>query len=255
MTELELLLLELGRELDYPPTPQLGPRVRARLAERPARRWALTRRTLVVALAVLAVAIGAAFAVPPARTAILEWLGLRGVEIRRVEAPPKAPRGGDLKAPIGANLGLGRRVTLSEARQLAEYGVVVPTLEGFNQPPEVYFTASLPGGQVAFVYYVKDPRSPTILLTQFRAEPGFEYIQKLSGPGTLIERVTINGQPGYWLEGEPHAFLFVDPDGKIREETLRLAGNTLLWQRGELTLRLEGARTKAEATRIARSVR
>jgi hypothetical protein len=33
----------------------------------------------------------------------------------------------------------------------------------------------------------------------------------------------------------------------------RLAGKTLLWQDGEVTLRLEGDLSKAEALRIARS--
>lgn len=246
MTELELRLLELGRELDFPSTPTLAPRVRTRVAERPSRRWWLSRRTLAVALAVLAVAVGAAFLVPPARTAILEWLGLRGVKIERVPERPVAPP--------SADLALGERVTLAEARRRADYRVVVPTLAGFRRPSEAYFTAALPGGQVALVFWRKDPDRPRVLFTEFRAS-GLEYIQKSAGPGTTIEPVTVNGEPGYWLEGEPHAFLFVDPEGQIREETLRLAGNTLLWESGALTLRLEGVPTKAEALLIARSVR
>jgi ABC-type transporter Mla MlaB component len=39
------------------------------------------------------------------------------------------------------------------------------------------------------------------------------------------------------------------------EGTLRLARNTLIWQRGSVMLRLEGELTRAEALRIARSVR
>jgi hypothetical protein len=244
MTELERKLLALGRELDVPEAPDLWPSVRARLAERPVQRRLPRRRALVLAFAALAV--GAAFAVPPARTAILEWLGLRGVKIERGPEQPKAP--------VSADLGLGRRVTLAEARRLAAYRVLVPVLAGFEKPREVWFAPGLPGGQVAFVYWRKDPRRPRILLTQFRAEPGFQFIQKLAGPGTRIEPVTVNHEPGYWLEGQPHAFLFVDSQGQIRAETLRLAGNTLLWQHGELTLRLEGARTKAEALAIARSL-
>lgn len=247
MTELERQLLALGRGLDAPQAPDLWPAVQARLAAGPVPQRFRKRRALVLAFAVLAAAVAAAFAVPPARTAILDWLGLRGVRIERV---PERPR-----APIGADLGLGRPVSLAEARRLAGYRVLVPSLTGFERPSEVWFGPSLPGGQVAFVYRRSDPRDPRILLTQFRAEPGFQYIGKLAGPGTRIEPVTVNGEPGYWLEGEPHAFLFVDPQGRTRDETLRLAGNTLLWQHGALTLRLEGAGTKAEALAIARTMR
>ena len=245
MTELERKLLELGRELPVPP--DLWPAVRPRLGDRPARRRLPRRRVLVLAFAVLALAAGAALAVPPARTAILEWLGLRGVRIERVPEQPKVP--------AGADLGLGRPVTLAEARRLAAYRVLVPALASFARPHEVWFAPDLPGGQVAFVYRGEGRRHPRILLTQFRAEPGFQYIGKLAGPGTRIEPVTVNGEPGYWLEGAPHAFLFVDQEGQIREETLRLAGNTLLWQRGALTLRLEGVETKSEALVLARSMR
>jgi hypothetical protein len=47
--------------------------------------------------------------------------------------------------------------------------------------------------------------------------------------------------------------MFKDPRGRIRDNSGRLAGKTLLWSHGELTLRLEGDLTKEEALRIARS--
>lgn len=253
MTELELQLRALSGEIDFPPTPDLRARVRARLGEKRARRPLVPRRGLVIALAALALAVGAAFAVPPARTAILEWLGLRGVEIRRVGEPPTVPTtpGSTTQTPtVGADLALGTRVTLAEARRRAVFPVSVPKLEEL-QPPEVYFASSLPGGQVALVYGPADQR---LLLTQFRATPGFPYIQKSVGPGTRVERVTVDRQPGFWLSGDLHGLIYQDSSGDIREETLRLVGNVLLWERGSVTLRLEGADTKAEALRMARSV-
>jgi hypothetical protein len=44
-----------------------------------------------------------------------------------------------------------------------------------------------------------------------------------------------------------------DPSGRLRDDAARLAGKTLLWEHGELTLRLEGDLSKAEALRIART--
>ena len=63
------------------------------------------------------------------------------------------------------------------------------------------------------------------------------------------------GAPGIFLSGGPHVVFYRDASGEIRNETLRLAGNTLLWERGELLLRLESALPLEEALRVARSVR
>ncbi len=102
MAELDVALRELGREIEFPPTPDIASAVRGRL-ERP-RRW---RRPVAIALAVLAVAVGAVLAVPPARTAVLDWLGLSSVRIVRVdELPP---------TPAVERLELGRQVSLEQA--------------------------------------------------------------------------------------------------------------------------------------------
>jgi hypothetical protein len=176
--------------------------------------------------------------VPPARSAILDWLGVGGVEIERVETLPE---------PVGDSLGLGARTTLAEARRRAGYPVALPAALG--PPDEVWFTVALPGGQVGLVWQPADP----VLLTQFRAD-GLRFIEKSVGPGTRVERVTVDGAPAAWVSGEPHFFAYVGPDGEIVEQTTRLAGDVLLWLRGDVTLRLEGARSKAEALRIAESV-
>ena len=66
--------------------------------------------------------------------------------------------------------------------------------------------------------------------------------------------MTVDGEPGYWLDGAPHTLLYEHPSGGIREVPARLVGNTLVWQRGEQTLRLEADVTKERALAIARSV-
>ncbi|HJQ73513.1 MAG TPA: hypothetical protein VJ814_01410, partial [Gaiellaceae bacterium] len=93
MAELERDLRETGRLLAWPAEPDLSPRVRARLGEAaPRERFFARRRVLVVALAALVVAVGAAFAVPPARTAILRFFHIGGETIERVDTLPNAPR-------------------------------------------------------------------------------------------------------------------------------------------------------------------
>ena len=87
------------------------------------------------------------------------------------------------------------------------------------------------------------------LLTEFRGQEA--YIEKLIEPEAKVERVDV-GDIGAWFE-EPHVLAFVDRNGRFRENTARLAGKTLLWQQGDVTLRLEGQLSKEEALRIARS--
>ena len=88
MTELERALLAVGQNLEVPAAPDLTGALRARLAE--GRGPSLfSRRVLVVALAVLAVVVGAVLAVPQARSTIKDWLGIGNVTIRYVdELPP-----------------------------------------------------------------------------------------------------------------------------------------------------------------------
>lgn len=234
MPELERQLRALGASIQFPPEPDLVGGVRARLsapAPRPRR-----RRALVVALALIALAVGAAFAVPQSRAALLRWLGLRGVRIERVDELPAVP--------VTSRLDLGTRVSLTQARRLAPFEVL--TFGLLAEPDAVYYRS----GMVSFLYGTE--QHVRLLLTQFRGETQPLLFKKIAGPKTRVVGVRVNGEPGYWLSGAPH-FLYVAPDGGVREERLRLARNTLLWQRGELTLRLEGQLTLERALRIARS--
>ena len=87
MPELESALRALGAQIEFPATPDLASGLRGRL-ERPRSR----RRPLIIALAALVVVVGAILAVPPARTAVLDWLGLP--ETRVGHAPlGHAPQG------------------------------------------------------------------------------------------------------------------------------------------------------------------
>jgi hypothetical protein len=245
MTELERALLELGARLEFPPTPDLAGAVRTRLAEPRGWRRLLERRAVAIALAVLALGVATAFAVPPARTAILRWLGIEGARIRLVEKLPATP--------LERELRLGERVTLAEAMERVGFRIRVPRGDGFNDPDAVYVSEAVPRGVVSFLY--GSPKRVRALLTQFVSEPGFPYIDKSAGPETSVESVRVDGGRGYWLEGRPHLFVFRNAYGQSQAGSLRLAGNTLVWQVGRLTLRLEGKLTKEQALRVAESLR
>ena len=237
MPELELALRRLGDEVEWPETPHLASAVRMRLEAGPGRIF--RPRRLAFALALVAVAVGAVLAVPPARTAVLDWLGFGGVEIRRVAELPQVPAGGRLV--------LGERVGLEEARRRAGHPVLVPAGEA---PDAVYLDATSPGSPVALVYGSRE--EPRLLVLQFRAAP---LIEKALRFETKVEQVVVTGEPGLWIEGPEHEFFYQTGERETTLDTQRLAGNTLLWTRGLLTLRIEGDLSKAEALRIAESMR
>ncbi|HYY05778.1 MAG TPA: hypothetical protein VE997_04325 [Candidatus Limnocylindria bacterium] len=253
MNELELTLTSIGLDLSYPPTPDLRGAVTERVRYGPTPRRAPTPRTLALAAAVLLlVAAGATAAVPGARHAVLDWLGLRSVRVERVPKLPALPPG-----RAGGDLALGRRTTLAGARSRVSFPVLVPALG----PGEVYVAATPPGGRVTLAYAPRPglPRASGtragMLITEFRGEQPTGFIEKTLGPGTIAERVTVNGDLGVWIAGRPHQVLYEDARGQIRPDTLRLAGNTLLWRHGSVLLRLEAHVSKAAALRIARSMR
>jgi hypothetical protein len=264
--ELERALVDLGSRVDYPPTPDLARGVRERVAAQRPRPWPLwatllpvQRRLAFALLAVVALAGGVLTFSPEARTVVAERLGLRGVTIEHVPFVPTATPG-----PVGDRMSLGERVTLDEARARVPYAVFMPTLAELGAPDEVYVGPMPPGGQVTLLYRARSglpPASETgvgLLLTQFRTAPGAAdrgVLGKGVGPETRIEALTVNGGPAVWIEGNPHFLFYRDTTGQFQQETVRLAGNVLLWEQGGLTLRIEGAFTKDQALRIAASVK
>jgi hypothetical protein len=224
----------------WPATPDLASAVETRLEARPGGRAAPIRARLrvapawAIAAAVVLVLAGGVMAVPPARSAVLEWLGIASVRIERAE-PPR----------YGADLQLGRAVTLEAARRDAGFPIGVPAALG---EPDGVFVSEAPA-RVDFVY-----RRPYVLVTQFRAaaEP---VIEKTLGENAALERLRVDGDSAYFISGAEHGFAYAG-DGVFEFEPPRLAGNTLLVDRARegVLLRIEGELTREQAVRIARSL-
>ena len=186
MNELERALVGLGRELAVPDAPDLAPAVLAALEPRrepePRRRLPVSRRwALAVAVAVLAV-LGATLAIPDARSAFFRVLSIGGERIEIVDELPEVEVVQDLE------LTLGERVTLDEAKDAER----LRAAGARGEPDRVYL-----GERETVWFLVRDAdgrsfagRADARLLLD---EPGLR--KKLSGEGTQVEQVTVNGAP------------------------------------------------------------
>ena len=219
MSELEQALVALGQELELPPAPDVTAAVRARVATRPRRLW-----PVAVALA-LVVAVAAALAVPQSRGAILRFFHIRGAEVTVVDSLPRAAITGE---PPGA------AVRLDDA----PFRVLLPD----GEPPDDVRLL----GDLVWLRYGPAER-PRLLVAELRTGSAV-FLKKVAGQGSMVRWTTVDGEPAIWIEGRPHQLAL--PGGEVH-----LAGNTLLWQRGALTLRLEAKVGLERARALAASFR
>ena len=254
MSDLEQRLTQLGRELDWPETPDLAPAVRRRLVTPTparARRPIVFRRSLAIALASLLVLAGGVFAaVPSVRDAVLEFLHLQGATVERRPSIPSAP---ELRV-----LQLGQRTTLEQARGKLGFTPLVPRAAG--SPDGVFVSTRVPGGELSLTYD-PGPGMPAtgstglgLLVGEFRGDLAPEYMGKIAAQTTRIERLRVDGDRAIWIEGAPHLFFYRPPDSEFAESELRLAHNVLILERGNLLVRLEGAFGRERALELARSL-
>ena len=69
-----------------------------------------------------------------------------------------------------------------------------------------------------------------------------------------VDFVRVNGIESLWLL-QAHPIVVLNPDGSERSESARLSGPALIWQNGDVTLRLEGIADLGSARAIAESMR
>ena len=261
--ELEATLSDVGERLAYPRPTRLADAVRARLREpRPGRWWDMLRsprRAFVPVFATLVVlALAVLVALPDARAAATEFLRLRGIVIFQAPAIATPSATAVPRATFA-----GALVTLDEARRTADFTVRAPTDPSLGAPDQVYRGKSPNGAHdVITLVYISRAGIPvsreagvSVLVGEFRGRIDETLFAKVAAAGTRIEDVTVNGDKGFWIEGEPHLFFYRDEAGNVWNETLRLAGNTLLWEQDGVTHRLEAQVTREEALRIAATFR
>ncbi|MEU2656483.1 hypothetical protein ABZ615_14280 [Streptomyces sp. NPDC007325] len=254
-------LRELGRSLRVPDVDgeSMAERVLARLlAEHvpvpvvepdpgpaePAGRWGWLRRRWRALLAALSGVLVVAVLTPPVRAAVVEWLGVGGVAVEYAPGAPPVEAAGVPGCPDP--------VSPAEAARRAGFAPLLP--EPAEAAPVVSVAGSGPRLVVGVCWRTAD--GAAVRLDQFpaRLDPAFEKtVREAPEPAVLPD-----GTRAYWFAA-PHrlAVPLAAADGAVWSHEVRAAGPTLLWVRPSagLTLRLEGIPDRAEALRVAASVR
>ncbi|MGH9176356.1 MAG: hypothetical protein ACRD1H_18450, partial [Vicinamibacterales bacterium] len=234
--------------------------IRGRLAAAPAPRrsfwsWVVpttaSRRLAWAAAALLIVATAVLTLSSETRSTVADRLGLPGISISTDPTATLTPGG---RLDLGLPIEPGGSVAVSSGH------VIPPPVALLGEPDGVYVLNRQGTAQVSYVYAPR-PGLPEVastgvglLISQFEGDTNESFIQKQLGPDTSIELVTVNGQRAFWLAGAPHVFFYEDANGAIQEETMRLAGNVLLWEEFGLTLRIESALDRDAAIEIAEAM-
>jgi hypothetical protein len=249
--DLERALVDLGEHLDHPSGDQLPVAVRRRLEtpvpvghRRPDR-----SRSLLAAAAVFVLIVAAALAIPPARHAIADWLGIGAIEVRRGPLPRDGASNSTVPgSPDGTSRDVDARRRLADARKVVEFAIATPRDPSVGALQSVAVDRTVPGGLVALGY----PRFTLVEVITDEANP--RSIAKFVEAGVQVDYPTVNGSPGLWIGGA-HKIGFFDRSGRVRSDTVRRSGPVLIWERGGVTLRIEGFDSLAAAQEVAASVR
>ena len=149
---------------------------------------------------------------------------------------------------IGADLGLGERISLRQARERAGAPILLPDL---GKPDEVYALPPPHEGGVALIYRAR-PGLPALggteaglVLIELPGDIQSVFLEE-AGSETGLEEVSVGGRRGYWAsDGLP---------ASVGATGLPGAG-ALIWPENDRALKLEANLPKQEAIRIADSVR
>lgn len=210
------------------------------------------------ALALLVLLIALLALSRDARDAVADRLGLSGVNIVHLPTSPTAIPTTSPAAVVPPNL--GSRVSLEQARSSVDGRLLMPTLDELGSVQAAYVQGDADARLITLVF-APPPGWQTgdgdlILFAQLEGSLDPAVIEKGLAPGSTATAVSIGGSRGFWLAGKPHSFVFRDHSGQYRQDAIRLAGNTLLWEGGaQVLLRLEGTPTLEQALRVAASVR
>lgn|SRR5690625_3110494 len=173
--------------------------------------------------------------VPPIRATVVDWFGFGGVIVRESPSP------GPTDAPEPPTIDSG--MSLAHARGLVDFEVRLPSALG--RPDAVDVT-----NKRRILSMSWDTSEGNVRLDQFDGAPKPVFMKEIYSDADVAD---VRGAMALWFD-EPHEVVVLGDDGTSYETPPRLAGSTLIWQRGDTTLRLEGDLGRQHALEVARSV-
>lgn len=275
--KLEYALVRAGRELNYPATPAIAARVRGDLRGSatavPTRRLSLSPRVLVGIAAAILLALILVFALPNARDAVAQFLGLRGLRIFYATPTPTAsptltprqdttPRATarPTATPTIVPFTLCCEMSLQDAQAQAHFHLILPPNE---TPREVYYQNVYNNGEQVVMLFGESSQ-PRFTLYQAQQWVYGKLVDGMGGkvvvPQTLIQETQVNGVRALWFSGAPHLLMQLDADGQPIYSTERTVdANTLVWETGAdvqgIIYRLETKLPLVEAEKFAESLK
>lgn len=254
--DLEQRLTDLGQQLDWPADPNLLPKVRQRLSSVPVprsrRAWFASQPLAWASIGLVLITVLVLAVSGSTRSTVADRLGLSGVSI---SSDPT------VTATSGSDLDIGNPTTLDDALRVTGGNLLLPPTDLLGSPDEIDLREADGTIQVSYLYRPDDELPEAgdsgvgLLISQFDGNTNQSFIQKQLGSETTVELTEVNGQTAFWLAGAPHVFFYEHPDGSIREESIRLAANVLLWETNGKTIRIESQLDQASVIAIAESMR
>jgi hypothetical protein len=206
------------------------------------------RRGLLVAAAAATV-LAACATIPPVRDALVSVFQVNGIRVR--QAPSPSPSGASASpspspgaSPPVVYEGLGDPTTEAAAEAYSSGRLLHPGALGV--PDRVFRRDAL----VTLAY---GRRAPTWLVMEIVA-PSRVLLEKIVMTGAQVRQLTVNGQPGVWVEG-PQELIYVPQGDEPQVEEPRLSGNSLIWEQDGVAVRIETTRGLTEALKVAESMR
>ncbi|MCC6945245.1 MAG: hypothetical protein IT335_11750 [Thermomicrobiales bacterium] len=253
-SELDSRLLLLGGQIAWPQTPpfDLPPHQPAP----PPRRVVRPHAWLAAAAAILLAVSAALIAFDGLRESVAGVLGVRGIEIGFLRGDDPPPTPSDLD-PLDERV-LGAPVTIADAVSSLPF---TPRLPALIDEPSGMALRTLPGGEVMLsVIYPPSDTLPEaeetgagMLLMQFQSGSDLTSLLKSATQGFgSVEEVSVDGSPGYWVEGATWLTIIDDASGA---SVTRPSANVLLWQNDGITFRMESALDRDASIALAESLR
>lgn len=202
------------------------------------------RRPLAPVLVAAATVVLAILLIAPARDAVAGWLGIGGVRITSGEAPTSTP------PPASSTDGMPfRAAEVAALQKRVPFTILLVDEEVAGPPARVELDEDASAALVVLHYN-------EFIVVQLATEAGSApVLEKVLGPDTSVHAVDVRGVEGIWLTGEPHQIGYVRPDGELDADTVRRAGNVLLWVQGSVTYRIEGLDSLEQSLDVAEALR